>query len=93
MPALPDIADEEIKSRLEPLAERVLPKRQAAPPPRAKVVNAEFLMPETVKTELKVRAAQRGISASKLLLEILREAGLPVTDADLIDHRKLPRKS
>lgn len=92
-PMLPDVSDDEIRARLEPLAQKVLPRRAPEPPARAKVVNAEFLMPEPVKMELKMRAARRNISASKLLLEILREAGYPVTDADLVDQRKMPRKS
>jgi hypothetical protein len=92
-PVLPDIGDDEIKARLQPLIEEVVPKRTPGKATRSKVVNAEFLMPEPVRMEMRIRAAKRGISASKLLLEILRDAGYPVSDADFVDLRKLPRKA
>ncbi len=61
----------------------------AAKPPRKGI---EFLLPETVVTEIKTRAAQRGVTATILLLELLRDAGYPVTEADFTDLRRLPRR-
>jgi hypothetical protein len=61
----------------------------AARPPRKGI---EFLLPERVVGEIKMRAAQRGISATILLLELLRDAGYPVVEADFTDLRKAPRR-
>ena len=65
------------------------PRPPAAKPPRKGI---EFLLPETVVTEIKTRAAQRGVTATILLLELLRDAGYPVTEADFTDLRRLPRR-
>jgi len=65
------------------------PGLPAAKPPRKGI---EFLLPETVVTEIKTRAAQRGVTATILLLELLRDAGYPVTEADFTDLRRLPRR-
>ena len=65
------------------------PRPPAAKPPRKGI---EFLLPETVVTEIKTRAAQRGVTATILLLELLRDAGYPVTGADFTDLRRLPRR-
>ncbi len=91
---LPDLSDEDIKRRLEPLAAQVLPSRgptkaPAAKPPRKGI---EFLLPEPVVTELKTRAAQRGITATTLIMELLQREGYPVTEADFTDLRKQPRR-
>jgi hypothetical protein len=101
---LPDMDDEELRQRLEPLA-ATLPVRQAravvqpepAPvvasqprkPPRRGI---EFLLPDAVVTEIKTRAAQRGVSGTILLLELLRDAGYSVSEDDFLDLRKLPRR-
>jgi hypothetical protein len=61
----------------------------AVKPPRKGI---EFLLPETVVTEIKTRAAQRGVTATILLLELLQDAGYPVTEADFTDLRRLPRR-
>jgi len=116
---LPDLGDDELVRRLQPLADAVLPAGQgrggppAAPPadtsaprpltptpvaPLATVPakpprkGIEFLLPEAVVTEIKTRALQRGLSATVLLLEVLRDAGYPVTEADFTDLRKLRRR-
>ena len=65
------------------------PRLPAAKPPRKGI---EFLLPETVVTEIKTRAAQRGVTATTLLLELLRDAGYSVTEADFTDLRRLPRR-
>jgi hypothetical protein len=65
------------------------PRPSAVKPPRKGI---EFLLPETVVTEIKTRAAQRGVTATILLLELLRDAGYPVTEADFTDLRRLPRR-
>ena len=73
--------------------------QQAAPavvgvsrPARGPRRGVEFLLPEQVVIALKIEAAQRGTSMSVRVLEILRDAGYPVSDQDFIDMRKLPRK-
>jgi hypothetical protein len=96
---LPDLDDAALAERLRPL-ETVLPGRRslstpspvAAPtkPPRQ---GMEFLLPVPVIRQLKAHAAERGVSATVLLLEILRDAGYPVTEADFLDLRRITRKS
>ena len=93
---LPDLNDDELRQRLQPLADRVLPSMPSAAPVRAtkpKRQGMEFALPEAVAVELKTRAAKRQISATTLILEILRDAGFPVVAADFVDLRKMPRKS
>lgn len=98
---LPDLDDAEMKRRLQPLADAVLPPvmKAAAAEPVPLVRNArpprkgiEFLLPEPVVTEIKMRAAQRGVSATLLLLELLQANGYPVTPEDFTDLRKTPRR-
>ena len=96
---LPDLDDEALAERLRPL-ETVLPGRRS-PTPSASVTaptkpprqGMEFLLPVPVIRQLKARAAERGVSATILLLEILREADYPVTEADFVDLRRITRKS
>lgn len=99
-----DLNDDELRRRLDPLS-ATLPAGQArgvaapvvaavraaplAKPPRRGI---EFLLPDTVVTEIKTRAARRGVTATILLLELLREAGYPVVEADFTDLRKQPRR-
>lgn len=52
----------------------------------------EYLIPERVGRALAADATQRGISATTRLLEVLRDAGYPVIQEDLIDIRKLPKR-
>lgn len=61
-------------------------------PTRGPRRGVEFLLPERVVIALKTEAAQKGTSMSVRVLEILRDAGYPVTDQDFIDLRKLPRR-
>lgn len=98
---IPDIDDEVLKRQLRPLAEQVLPpsagQPHRSPPAPSAVVKSprkgiELLLPETVVIEIKTRAAARGVSASVLILELLRDSGYPVVDADFIDLRKAPRR-
>lgn len=111
-PPLPDLDDQALIRRLEPLKARVLPGAAAVPPPvhiaappppaeltpprpvteRRPRKGIEFLLPEPIVTEIKTRAAQRGVSATILLLEMLRDAGYPVLDEDFLDLRKAPRR-
>ncbi len=70
----------------------VLPTVATPRPTRAPRRGVEFLLPEQVVIALKTEVAQRGTSMSVRVLEILRDAGYPVTDEDFIDLRKLPRK-
>ena len=52
----------------------------------------EYLIPERVGRALASDAATRGISATTRLLEVLRDAGYPVIQEDLIDLRKMPKR-
>jgi hypothetical protein len=63
-----------------------------SPAQRAVKRGVEFLLPDRVVLALKADAAQRGVSASVRLLEILRDAGYPVFPEDFLDLRKLPRR-
>lgn len=95
---IPDIDDEILKRQLRPLAEQVLPAQPAmARSPQPTVAKSprkgiELLLPEAVVIEIKTRAAARGLSASVLILELLRDSGYPVVEADFIDLRKVPRR-
>ena len=74
-------------------SQAAVPAALGAPPPtRGPRRGVEFLLPEQVVIALKTEAAQRGTSMSVRVLEILRDAGYPVSDQDFIDLRKLPRK-
>ena len=52
----------------------------------------EYLIPERVGRALATDAAARGVSATTRLLEILRDAGYPVIQEDLVDLRKMPKR-
>ena len=52
----------------------------------------EYLIPERVGRALASDAATRGISATTRLLEVLRDAGYPVIQEDLVDLRKMPKR-
>jgi len=77
-----------------PLAERIaavthIEEVRAARGPKKGV---EFLLPERVVSALKVAAAKDGTSMSVKVLEALRDAGYPITTADFVDLRKLPKR-
>ncbi len=92
----PDTRHAEVpeKQREEPIIAHVeaLAVVSAPRPTRGPRRGVEFLLPEQVVIALKTEAAQRGMSMSVRVLEILRDAGYPVRDQDFIDLRKLPRK-
>ena len=52
----------------------------------------EFVLPVRVGRALAEEGRKSGISATRKLLEILRDAGLPVLDEDLLDLRKEKRR-
>lgn len=99
-----DLNDDELRRRLDPLsatlpagqarggATPVVTAVRAAPPAKPPRRGIEFLLPDMVVTEIKTRAARRGVTATILLLELLREAGYPVVEADFTDLRKQPRR-
>lgn len=77
---------------VETRAPAVLEAAPAPRPTRGPRRGVEFLLPERVVIALKTEAAQKGTSMSVRVLEVLRDAGYPVTDQDFIDLRKLPRR-
>ena len=87
---IPNLTDDDLRQRLRPLAEKVLPETSQFSPgtlKKNKRKGIEFMLPEAVILALKTRAAQRGVSATVLMLEVLRDAGFPVEPADFIDLR------
>ena len=52
----------------------------------------EYLIPERVGVALAADAANRGVSATVRLLEVLRDSGYPVISEDLVDLRKLRKR-
>lgn len=52
----------------------------------------EYVIPERVGKALASDAANRGISATTRLLEVLRDAGYPVIQEDMVDLRKMPKR-
>jgi hypothetical protein len=52
----------------------------------------EYLIPDRVGRALAEDAAAQGKSATTRLLEVLRDAGYPVIQEDLIDLRKMPKR-
>ena len=52
----------------------------------------EYLIPERVGRALAADAAKHGMSATTRLLHVLRDAGYPVIQEDLIDLRKMPKR-
>jgi hypothetical protein len=52
----------------------------------------EYLIPERVGRALADDAAAQGKSATTRLLEVLRDAGYPVIQEDLVDLRKMPKR-
>lgn len=93
---IPSLSDEDLRQRLQPLADKVLPNKAPQPlpqtPKKSRRKGVEFMLPEAVVLEIKMRAARRGISATTLMLEMLRDAGFPVEAMDFVDMRKAPRK-
>jgi len=72
----------------EVLARRLERLRQA----RGEKQRFEFVLPVRVGRALAEEGRKSGISATRKLLEILRDAGLPVLDEDLLDLRKEKRR-
>jgi len=69
-------------------AQRLEQLRQA----RGEKQRFEFVLPVRVGHALAEEARRAGMSATRKLLEILRNAGFPVLDEDLIDLRKERRR-
>jgi hypothetical protein len=64
------------------------PKREATPRSRMKPVNIE--LPDYAWTDLKIRAAKEQVSVRHIIMAALREQGIVITDADMIeDGRRL----
>jgi hypothetical protein len=83
-------------NRIEPsqLAERIaaVTRIEEVRSARGPKKGVEFLLPARVVSALKVAAAEDGTSMTVKVLEALRAAGYPITDADFVDLRKLPKR-
>lgn len=98
-PPLADISDEDFRARLRPLERAVLPGSRAPDPPPPpgrregddRKRGVEVLLPERVIDALKRQALERRTSMSCRVLEILRDAGLPVEAGDFVDLRRQKR--
>jgi hypothetical protein len=77
-----------------PLADRIaaVTHIEAVRTARGPKKGVEFLLPARIVSALKVAAAQEGTSMTVKVLEALRAAGYPITDADFVDLRKLPKR-
>jgi hypothetical protein len=77
-----------------PLAERIaaVTHMEAVRAARGPKKGVEFLLPARVVSALKMAAAREGTSMTVKVLEALRAAGYPITDADFVDLRKLPKR-
>jgi hypothetical protein len=78
-PALP-------AARPEPVAELERPQRAAAKPP-APEVPLQVLIPEHIRRQLAVKAAEEGRSLRSLVLTALRGLGIDVSEADIKGKR------
>lgn len=64
------------------------PKSEATPRSRMKAVNIE--LPDYAWTELKIRAAKEQVSVRHIIMTALREQGISITEADMVeDGRRL----
>lgn len=57
-------------------------------PPRRSI---ELYLPEAVVLELKQNAKLAGVSATVLVMDLLKAAGYKIRDSDYVDKRTLPR--
>jgi len=76
----------------KPLEQSLKSPEQTSTEPRRPRKGIEFLLPQAVVAEIKTKAAVRQISATTLILELLRDAGFEVEDDDFLDLRKLNRR-
>ena len=60
------------------------------PTPRNRMKAVNFEVPDYAWTELKILAARQQVSVRHIIMTALREKGLPITDADMVeDGRRL----
>ena len=80
-PALP-------AARSEPLAEMERPERAVTKPPAPEAeVPLQVLIPEHIRRQLAVKAAEEGRSLRSLVLTALRGLGIDVSEADIKGKR------
>lgn len=69
------------------------PNPKSVPTPRNRMRNLNIEVPDYVWTDLKIRAAHRQTSVRHVLLVALRDLGVPIRKADLIDTGRNGRES
>ena len=92
----PDLEDAQLdalaaRRGLGSLTERVVPP-QMAPSVRSAMHKLTLDLPVGLAQELRVLAAQRGVTQRYLVLEALRAFGLTVSDVDLVEDGRSSRR-
>lgn len=63
---------------------------QPEPTPRNRMKAVNFEVPDYAWTELKILAARQQVSVRHIIMAALKEKGIPITDADMVeDGRRL----
>lgn len=74
----------------EPAGQPTPPDVRPAPTPRARISYVKAGIPDYALTALKTRAIEQRVSLNHLILSALRQAGIPIEDADMVeDGRRL----
>ena len=90
--------DEEIEANSQQLGQRwgastsITPEPAPPPPAIAPVVSIRGYIPNYLDDELAMKAAERRVTKTFLIMEALAKAGYRVEEADLVqDRRKRPK--
>jgi len=70
-----------------PTSERSQPRPAAEPPAQEREVPLQVLIPEGIRRQLGVKAAQEGRSLRELVLTAVRSLGIEVTEAQIKGKR------
>jgi len=64
---------------------------QMEPTPRSRMKAVNFEVPDYTWTELKILAARQQVSVRHVIMAALREKGIPITDADMVEDGRRQR--